>query len=234
MQKELYFIVLTLTSLGITSCEKPKLESCPGNCTTISGRLVTSGQQGLAGATLDVYWKNGTSYSSNEFHHKAKTTTDSNGNYQLSLYVRDDEMQAGFYQVSASVDKARYYVIDESVRAFFNGLKRDTSYQLAPYLVPRKATVHLTVPNASQIQDYFWLDFVSAQGSRLTVTKNSTGGGAVVSIPKQADAFATDVEVAADQKLYIKTTRKVNNTYSYGVDSLVIPAGTTRNLSVSY
>jgi hypothetical protein len=234
MQKFLYFIVLAAVASTLTSCEKPKLENCPGNCTTITGRLLTSGQQGLPGAIIDLYWINGTGYSSTQRHYKGKTITDNNGNYQLTFYVKDDEMQAGYYDVSASVNKTDYYVIGDGIGAFFNGLKRDTSYQLPPYLIPRKAMVDLTVPNANQIQGYFSVDFVSAQGTNLTVDKNSIGGGTVVGVPKQADAFVTSVEVAADQKMYLKTTRSIGNTYAHTVDSLLIPAGTTRNITVTY
>ena len=234
MQKILYLVAIAPLALAVTNCEKPKLESCPGNCTTITGRLLTSGQQGLPGATVNVYWKNGTSYSSNQLHYKAQTTTDNNGNYQLSFYVKDDEQQAGFYDVSANINKTEYYVIGDGIGAFFNGLKRDTSYQLPPYLIPRKAMVTLTVPNANQIQGYFSVDFVSAQGTNLTVDKNSIGGGTVVGIPKQSDAFVTSVEVAADQKIYLKTTRSIGNTYARTVDSLLIPAGATRSITVTY
>jgi hypothetical protein len=151
-----------------------------------------------------------------------------------SLYVQDDEMLAGYYELSTKVDNARYYAIDETIGALTKTPKRDSSYQLPPFLIPRKAIVSLTVPNASQIQDYFSVEFVSALGNNLVVTKNSLGGGAVVSVPKQNTPFTTAVEVAADQKLYIRTTRKLVTTYTRNVDSLVVPAGTTHPLTITY
>lgn len=234
MQKIAYLVVLACTAFVVTSCEKPKLESCPGNCTTLTGRLLTSGQRGLAGAPISVYWRNGRGLSSNQLRYKAQATTDNNGNYSLSLYVQDDEMLAGYYDLSTKVDNARYYVIGETIGALTTAPKRDSSYQLPPFLIPRKAVVSLTVPNASQIQDYFSVEFVSALGNSLVVTKNSLGGGAVVGIQKQNAPFTNDIEVAADQKLYIRTTRKLGATYTRTVDSLIIPAGTTHPLTITY
>jgi hypothetical protein len=234
MQKIAYLVIVACTAFVVTSCEKPKLESCPGNCTTITGRLLTSGQQGLSGAPISVYWRNGRGFSSSQLRYKAQATTDNNGKYSLSLYVQDDEMLAGYYELSTKVDNARYYAIDETIGALTKTPKRDSSYQLPPFLIPRKAIVSLTVPNASQIQDYFSVEFVSALGNNLVVTKNSLGGGAVVSVPKQNTPFTTAVEVAADQKLYIRTTRKLVTTYTRTVDSLVVPAGTTHPLTITY
>lgn len=209
------------------SC-KEKLESCPGQCTIVTSRLLTSGQQPLAGVAVTAVWKPLYGYSSRD---KARTTTDANGNFQLSFYLKDNELLDGYVYVLYEVDKNRYYNVDNTDA--LPTLRRDTTYQLPPYLIPRKATVQVTVPNPDQIKDYFAVDFTSAYGHTL-VTTQGLGAGPVVTIPKQSTPYTTTVEVAADKKLYMQVARGVNGITTRTLDSLVVPAGTTRNLTLTY
>jgi hypothetical protein len=226
---------LASTMLLAPSCTKEKLEDCPGQCTLITGRLVTSGLQPLAAGTVTASWHTGRGgYGAPRT--KARTTTDANGNYQLSFYVKDDELHDGYFDLTYGVDKDRYYVLSntDAPDTGSASLKRDTTYHLLPYLIPRKAFVKLTVPNPSQIQEYFSVDFSSAQMRTLTITKQSIGGGAVVGISKQSDPFTTLVEIAGDQKVYIRVTRGPNYLYTSTVDSVLVSAGITRELTVKY
>lgn len=230
------YATLALTSIGLlaSSCTKEKLEDCPGQCTIVSGHLVTSGLQPLSAATVTASWHNGLGYGSSRT--KARTTTDAKGNYQVSFYMKDDELHDGYFDLTYGVDKDRYYGLSntDSPSTGQASLKRDTTYNLSTFLIPRKAFVKLTVPNSKQIQEYFSVDFTSAHMKSLTVTKQFSGGGAVVGIPKQSDSFTTLVEIAGDQKVYIRATRSRNYIYTSTVDSMVVPAGTTRELTVNY
>lgn len=235
-----YLLLVSLSLLSSSCLHKDdslspaQISSCTGSCTVVKGRLVTAGgREGLAGATVIITWIKQPSALLTESRTKAKAITDSQGYYEDTFLAKDDELKANYYTVQFIVDKNQYYTFGEEELPL-PAVRRDTTLLLSNYLIPRKAIVNLTVPNASQIQDYFWVDFVSARGTNPTVTKNSLGGGSVVGIPKQATAFTTTVEAAADQKLYIKTTRRLGTTYTRGVDSLVIPAGTTRDITVTY
>jgi hypothetical protein len=215
-------------------CTKEKLADCPGQCTQLTGQLLTSGWQPLAGVSVTASWRPLGLYAAPRT--KARTTTDANGRYHVSLYVQDDERHDGAFELTYEADPGRYYVLSntDGPDTCGAGLRRDTTYRLAPFLLPRKAFVKLTVPNPNQIQQYFSVDFSSAHLRTLTATKHSIGGGPAVPVPRQNDPFTTLVEIAGDQPVYVRATRGLNNGYTRTVDSLVVPAGTTRELTVRY
>jgi hypothetical protein len=225
---------LASTVFLAVGCTKEKLEDCPGQCTLITGHLVTSGLQPLAAVTVTANWHSGLSFASPRT--KARATTDATGNYQVRFYVKDDELHDGYFELTYGVDKDRYYLLGntDSPDVGSGSIKRDTTYHLAPFLIPHKAFVQLTVPNPSQIQSYFSVDFSSAHLHTLTATKQFSGGGAVVGIPKQNDPFTTLVEIAGDQIVYVRARRNPNYGTTSTVDSLVVPAGTTRALTIRY
>lgn len=227
-------IAFASTVLMAAGCTKEKLEDCPGQCTLVTGQLLTSGLQPLAEATVTAKWYTG--YSFNTPRTKARVTTDANGNYQVRFYVKDDKLHNGYFQLTYDVNKDRYYAVGNTDSPDPSGanLKRDTTYRLSPYLIPRKAFVKLNVPNSEQIQQYFSVDFSSAQLRTLTATKNMSGGGASVGVPQQNAPFTTLVEITGDQRVYVRTTRSQNFVYTSTVDSIVVPAGTTRALTVRY
>jgi len=222
------------TLLLAVGCTKAKLEDCPGRCTLVTGQLLTSGLQPLAEATVTATWSTG--YLFNLPRTKARGTTDATGHYQVRFYVNDDELHAGHFTLTYEVNPARYYAIanTDSPDPSRADLKRDTTYRLAPYLIPRKAFVQLTVPNPEQIQQYFSVDFTSAQMRTLTTTKNTLGGGASVGLARQNGPFTTVVEIAGGQQVYVRATRSQNLVHTSTVDSIVVPAGTTRALTVRY
>jgi len=227
-------LALASTVLLAAGCTKEKLEDCPGQCTLVTGQLLTSGLQPLAGVTVTARWYTGYTY--NTPRTKAQVTTDANGQYQARFYVKDDELHNGYFELTYEVNKDRYYAVVNTDSPDTSGadLKRDTTYRLSPYLIPRKAFVKLTIPNPDQIQQYFSVDFSSAQLRTLTATKNTSGGGVSVGIPRQNAPFTTLVEIAGDQKVYVRATRSQNFIYTSTVDSMVVPAGTTRALTVRY
>ena len=227
-------LVFASTLLLAVGCTKEKLDDCPGQCTLVTGQLLTSGLQPLAEVTVTAKWYTG--YSFNTPRTKARGTTDDNGHYQVRFYVKDDELHNGYFELTYEVNKDRYYAVanTDSPNPSGANLKRDTTYRLSPYLIPRKAFVKLTVPNPAQIQQYFSVEFPSAQRRLLATTKNAMGGGASIGIPRQNDPFTSLVEIAGDQKVYVRATRSLNYGYTSTVDSVVVPAGTTREITVRY
>ena len=223
------------TLLMAVGCTKEKLEDCPGHCTLITGQLLTSGLQPLAEVTVTANWSSGHALI-NTLRTKARAITDAKGNYQVRFLVRDDELHNGYFQLTYEVNQDRYYAIGNTDRPDTGGagLQRDTTYRLAPYLIPRKAFVQLTVPNPEQIQQSFSVDFSSAQMRTLTATKNSRGGGASIGLARQNGPFTTVVEIAGDQPVYVRATRSQNLAHTSTVDSITVPAGTTRALTVRY
>lgn len=229
---------LSAVLLLAAGCTTDKLEDCPGQCTVLTGHLVTSGSQPLAGAPVTAAWHNGHGFAGYApARTKARTTTDAQGNYQLRFYVKDDELHDGYVDVTYQVDKDRYYALataDGPDTGTALGLRRDTLYHLPSFLIPRKGFIKLTVPNPDQIQQEFAVSFSSAQMRSLTVNKDFGGGGPAVGIPQQQTPYTTLLEVAADQKLYVRTTRRLGTTYTRTLDSLQIAAGSTRELTIRY
>ncbi|RSK47523.1 hypothetical protein EI291_14795 [Hymenobacter rigui] len=226
--------VLLALALLVAGCRKEKLENCPGQCTVITGQLLTSGLQPLAGAPVTARWHSGQGYSAPRT--RARATTDANGRFQVSFYVKEDERQQGYFDLMYEVSKSRYYVLGntDGPDTGAAGRRRDTTYHLPPFLIPRKAYVKLTVPNPDQIQDYFAVSFTSAHLHELQVTPQSIGGGSSVGIPRQGTPFTTLLEVAGDQKIYVQATRGSNGAYVRTLDSLIVSADVTRELTVRY
>ncbi|RZL08688.1 MAG: hypothetical protein EOO62_14895 [Hymenobacter sp.] len=228
-----YFFTLGSVAVLATGCQKDTLEDCPGQCTVVNGRLLTSGQQGLAGATVTVYWQNYYGYIGDQQRTKARAVTDANGTYQLRFYIKDDELLKGNFKLVCAADTQQYYTFQGEGPSL--APKRDTTYQLRPYLIPRKATVLVTVPNASQIPvSGMFLLFQSAHGYQLTLRANASKSGTVYTVYQQPGAATVAATVAADQPVFINTSRLRNGAPVITLDSLVVAAGTTSSLTVPY
>jgi hypothetical protein len=199
----------------------------------VNGRLLTSGQQGLVGATVTAYWRNYKGVFNSQQRKKAQSITDANGNYQLSFYIQDDELQTGSFKLVCEADKQLYETYDDEGPAL--APKRDTTYQIRPYLIPRKATVLVTVPNADQISSSgMFLLFQSAHGYQLTLRANTSNSGVLYSVYRQPGAASISATVAANQLVYINTTRLRNGVRIATIDSLMVSAGSVQNITIPY
>jgi hypothetical protein len=235
--KDLYYAcVLTLaSSLALAGCQKEEvLPTCQGSCTTIMGRLLTGQPQvGIAGAEVTVKW-----VTSSGLWVKAKpvarTTTDAQGNYHVSFYIEDAQLTDGYFSVYYSVDKSQYYTIGEDQDAFYR-LKRDTLFVAAPYVIPRKAFVRLAITNQPQLvatKGYFSSEFNTCYGHNTRFSKAIMGGGPFVtweSLP-----YENPLPVAGDQSILFASFKTKNGVTTRTTDSLFIPAGTTRDITVTY
>jgi|GEM_PF-2113628 len=236
MKRFFYLSIAASLTLLTTACEKTEiLETCTDHCTTITGRLVTAdGKVPLAGANVRVKWihNDGTGY--DKPRTKAAVTTDANGQYRLNFYIKDDELTQGYFNVIHGVNQEKYYVIDESVFAFHE-LTRDTIIQIADCVIPRKAYVRLSLTNPTQLSAdnaYFASSFSSLYGPVRDFTAPIQGGGPV--FEWRAGSAPQTVPVAGDQLLIVNHIRARGSVSLRSTDSLVIPAGTTRDYPVTY
>ncbi len=129
MKKTLGFLILILT-ITFQSCTKEEddliSQNCETDCTEIIGKLMTdNGTIPIANHKVTVIWDN-TSFGSGTVRTKATTRTDSNGEFNLKFFIRDDELNNGVHRVF--YDKLNS---DEFIRSELNGIsifqiRRDT------------------------------------------------------------------------------------------------------------
>lgn len=225
-------LLVALALLAISCSEKEDLETCMGSCTTVVGRLVTAnGQQPLANTPVEVRWNYGPAYNPAS-KLKAQGATDADGNYRLSFFIRDEELANGYFNVGYIPDKKRYYTIGDNAQVLSN-VRRDTTFALPPYLIPRKAYVRLLITNPADVPLYaFMSDFNTSYGLHTTFSRQLQGGGPVVfwdGLPAE-----NPLAVAGDQPILVRGFKKKNGLTEYTTDSLFIPAGTTHTYSVTF
>lgn len=161
-----YRLLVTLISLSanifLCSCIKEEIDVViPNNAdvTKVTGRIVTTDGVGLPNIKLDIrYSKSTTNIITGSLSRlKASATTDKNGAYSLSLYLRDDELtfeedySKGYHIIYdfSSLDNKKYVMPKDLGHSgtFFTSyvsLKRDTTYQ-ANFYVPRKRCIPVTL-----------------------------------------------------------------------------------------
>lgn len=233
--KTIYCSVLGLLALLLVNCQKADVPPvCQGSCTTITGRLITGQPQvGIAGAEVVVKWILPSGLSAKVVP-KARTTTDAQGNYRVSFYIEDAELSNGYFSVYYPVDKNRYYTLTEDQDAFYV-LKRDTTYVVKPYVIPRKAFVNITITNQNQLltdQGTFTSGFNTCYGHNTVFSRAIQGGGTVVTWGKYpAD---NPLAVAGDQSILLTSYKTRNGIFTFTSDSLFVPAGTVKNVTVTY
>ncbi|QKG56230.1 hypothetical protein GKZ68_05970 [Hymenobacter sp. BRD128] len=232
MKRLLIFLVLPGLLLATTSCfsTDESLQTYPGSCTTVMGRLVTNnGQIGVQGATVQIVWRK--FLGSVAVTTKAKATTDTNGNYRATFFIKDAELNSGFYNVAFTVDTNKYLASDDE-KLYLLKVERDTTIQAADYLIPRKAFVNLTLTNQSKLSDLVDVQFASAHGEPLLPSASRL----IMTVGYTSDKLPgiNPFAVAADQPLFFTLFNSRNGAIVRNTDTLHIAAGTTRTISVSY
>lgn len=161
-----YRLIVVLISLSanflLGSCVKEEIDVViPENAdvTKVTGRIVTTDGIGLPDIKLELrYSKSTTNFIDGSLSRlKASATTDKNGAYSLSLYLRDDELtfeedySKGYhitYDFNA-LDNKKYVMpgdLGHSGTSYtsYVSLKRDTTYQ-SNFYVPRKRCIPVTL-----------------------------------------------------------------------------------------
>ena len=224
-----------LAALAVVAgcAKKDELLDCPGSCTVVTGRLLTSGSIPLAKTPVSLEWHGRFSGLNGEVRKKAVGTTDANGHYRLSAFLADDELPGGYLSVNFQANKSTYYFIGEPHIAFFD-YKRDTLLLAPDYLIPRKAFIKLAITNPNQVPKLgaYMSDFNSCYGENTVFSQNIRGGGAVIdwfSLPSQ-----NPLDMPGDQSILVRHYKNTTNGLPSSTDIIFIPAGTTRTYTVTY
>lgn len=207
------------------------VQPCTSACTTIRGRLLTTGgQEGLTGATVTIIWSNYHHFLDIESHIKARVITDSKGNYEAPFSVSSDELAAGSFAANFSVDKTRYYSASEEYLSITK-IRRDTTLQLPDYLIPRKAALNIIITNPAQAQNNYAFEIASPHGTQIKYSPTISRGPVFYnsSFPQ-----LNPVSVPGDQPILFKTIKPQNGIVTITADSLFIPAGTTQTIFITY
>ena len=225
--------ILIITAFSLQSCEKEDdliSQNCEADCTEIVGKLMTDdGTTPIANRKITVVWDN-TSSGFGTVRTKATTRTDSNGDFSISFFMRDDELESGIHRMS-------FERLNESefLRSDLNGMPsipavRDTLI-VRNHNVVKKAFVNLTLLNLDDIQgsDRFWTNF---DYPRPTGFSQSIDG----QIRGWTSEFESHqvVEVAGNQEIIIEIVRKINDITTTENETLFVEAGTTLNYTVDF
>lgn len=161
MRKTLFYLIILIAFIG---CEKEDDDSdmeCTSDCTTLSGRVVTSGNLPLKGIKIQLkYIKSSFLY----YHSwlKRDATTDANGCYSMSFNIKDNEVESfegnssSFFELQIdlnNLDPDKYFLpehISETDTSYswnpIVSLKRDTAYYESLY-IPTKDYITVTLKN---------------------------------------------------------------------------------------
>lgn len=217
--------------LGLLGCaKKEELPECPGSCTVVTGRLLTSGLNPLANATVTLEWVGGSAYAPKACK-KAVTTTDANGHYRVSGFLSDAELAGGFIQAVFSPDKSKYYTIGEPAAAFYRP-KRDTVYTAQDFLIPRKATITFVVTNPGQIpaSNYYSINVRFSYGYNVVFNSNTSNDG--ISTDLSASNASSTIDIPGGQSIVVE--QRKNGTYPFPQDIITVPAGTALTYPLTY
>lgn len=157
-------ILLSFCLICFASCTKDEDETgdtCKADCTVITGKVVTTNNQPLQGMGFEViYSRTGFLYS--HTIKKSKATSDRNGYYDMSFYLKDDELDKPdgyftFLDIKVNTEKldAKKYIVTQDMAGGFSGkldLKRDVVYDVNFY-VPQKRYIPVTLKGFKPIQE---------------------------------------------------------------------------------
>ena len=225
--------ILIIIALVFQSCEKEDdliSQNCETDCTEIVGKLMTDdGTTPIANRKITVVWDN-TSSGFGTVRTKASARTDSNGDFNISFFMRDDELESGIHRMY--FDELNE---NEFLRSDLNGMPsipsvRDTMV-IRNHNVVKKAFVNLTLLNLDDIQgsDRFWTNF---DYPRPVGFSQSIDG----QIRGWTNEFESNqvLEIAGNQEIIIEIVRKIDGITTTENETLFVEAGTTLNYTVDF
>jgi hypothetical protein len=228
--KHILSLPLVTAVILCAGCKKEVTEpACSDRCTTISGRFTIDNRNvPIAGLPVRISWvkRTGTLYS--QIRTKARTTTSVQGDYRLNFYLRDEELTDGYFVIEYSADVGEYVLERDQTGAKWQKLSRDTVI-ISNWLLPRKAFVHPAITNAIQIVGDYWGEYSFA-----------TGGYQGAGRFNYAEVFTfnnlpvSDIQVAANQPVDLKTYKRVNGQLMTMHDTVTLAPGTTYVHRVTY
>ncbi len=239
LQKNL-LLLLFASLFAIFGCDKEDVEpKCKNQCTTIKGRLVTNGGNApIAKTVVKVDFAYPSMFGSGSYRIKAKTKTDKNGYYELSFYATDEELipnSSGYFGIKYEVDGNKYLDTDNQVGSVVGHIpfdfKRDTTYEMPDFLVPKKAFIRLNCSNYSQINaqngDKFGIEFSTKLGVQKT---NGTFYTDYTTFLNFNSGMENILTFAGEQNVYVTTTKTKNGITTTETETIIIPEGTTHEI----
>jgi hypothetical protein len=226
-------IVLGIVLLISCSKEEDDLisQNCEADCTEIVGRIMTdNGTVPIPNLKITVTWDNIPYLGSGTIRTKATTRTDSEGNYYLKFYLRDDELNEGGHRMF--YDELNN---DVFLRADLNGISlfqinRDTTLTIN-HNVPKKAFLNLSLLNLNQIQQ--GNSFITEFSYPRPFEFSQSVDGQVRGWNSESDQNHL-IEIAGNQPIELKIYRTVNNVLTTEIETLFFDAGTTSSYTIDF
>lgn len=228
-------LIACIGILLFISCSKKEndliSQNCQTDCTEIVGRIMTDNATvPIPNVKLTVKWKLFTSFiGGGTIRTKAITETDSQGNFDLSFFIRDDEINEGYYHLEYEIDE-NTYIPGFHNRIEIPELERNTSKNI--YLnIPKKAFLNLTVLNLDDKNpgDYFSTNFSTEVPDGFKQSFNSTAIG----WGNQPSQLKT-IEIPANVPVKFNVVRKINGVSTTVTETLLINAGATKSQTVDF
>ncbi|GAB3204419.1 hypothetical protein ABID22_003329 [Pontibacter aydingkolensis] len=211
---------------------------CPGSCTVIKGQLTTDdGTTPLPGVQLLAQWRlDGTLGFGGTVRKKAVATTDANGNYELRLLLRDDELnndlgRRGYLIVDATINTSQFLTCygDTYLQHYFN-LSRDTTITL-DYTLPQKAFIEVEANNLQAIGSN---DIFLSQAFFKSGEKGDDSCSQGISWSNQSNTQTSTIPVAANQTVVLRTTRRDNQVESVSEQTFRLLPGQRTSVQIAF
>lgn len=155
MKPIVYVIGLTLLSLSLVSCDREEddfISEPTVTSTIITGRVCTPEGTPFAGipVTVDYYE---TDILSHVSRHKAKGTTDQNGNYRVFFNLSTEEQESGVLHFNVdltelSTNEYLFPFENSKIEFIFNGENKVGETLECNFAIPHKKEMQVTITNA--------------------------------------------------------------------------------------
>ncbi len=228
-------LIIVLGIIFFISCSKEEddliSQDCNTDCTEIVGRIMTdNGTVPIPNLKITVTWDNIPPMGAGIIRTKATTRTDSEGNYYLKFYLRDDELEEGGYRMSYEELNSNVFLATNLNGISLFEISRDTTLTIN-HNVPKKAYLNLSLLNLNDIQqgDSFSTDFSYERPLGFSQSIDGQVRGWNSESPNN-----NLIEVAGNHPIELKVYRRVNNITTTEIETLNFDAGTTTNYTIDY
>lgn len=220
--------------LLFTSCSKEEddfiSQNCETDCTEIIGKIMTdNGTVPIADVELTVKWDNIPYLGSGTIRNKATTRTDSEGNFNLKFFIRDDEIENGGFRIEYELNESEYLSSHLNRITIFQ-IARDTTLNIN-YNIPKKAYLNLSLLNLDDVQSPDW--FATNFGYETPEGFTQSVNGQHIGWNNQSNQNNL-IEIPGNQNVRIEVFRRVNNVTTTEIDNILIEAGTTSDYTIDF
>jgi len=248
-----------LIMFALTSCEKEEDDTdivCTSDCTTISGRVVTSGNLPLKGVKLQLKYIEQRMF----YYHswlKREATTDANGLYRMSFNIKNSEVGTSdgqtysYFELRAdlnNLDPEKYFLpehISETDISYFwssnISLKQNSEYTESLY-IPAKDYITVTLKNyhPTQAADHFEVKTFFPWGTKsdekkmLNTEYGISSSGYDHFVAKNENQTFRNIPVARNDTNIVRIV-KVKNGVAFSEDhKIFVPENNSIELTYEY